>query len=215
MEKTKTATKSQKNSIEDKLLNIQSELEASKGQFNKFGSYYYRSCEDILKALKPLLRKNKAIIKITDEIVFVEGRFYIKATAQLKCVETREIIETSAFAREAEIKKGMDESQITGAASSYARKYALNGLFAIDDTKDADTQDNTKNGIDESDKRAIQNIKTLEELVEYYKKNKGKGKEFEKLLSAKKKELQDLKELEESEKQSEVIIEEENENPQS
>ncbi len=123
-----------------KLLNeIQQNLKAPKGQFNAFGKYKYRSCEDILEAVKPLL--GKAILVISDNIVQVGDRYYIKAIVQLK--DGDEIVESIAFARESLAKKGMDESQITGTASSYARKYALNGLFLIDDTKDADTQDNS------------------------------------------------------------------------
>ena len=116
---------------------IQSLLNAPKGQYNNFGGYRYRSCEDILAALKPLLADTKCTLTISDVICQVGDRFYIKATATLRN-EAGETESTTAFAREALTKKGMDESQVTGAASSYARKYALNGLFAIDDTKDAD-----------------------------------------------------------------------------
>lgn len=124
-----------------KILNkIQKELKAPKGQTNKFGGYKYRSCEDILEEVKKHL--GEAILTISDEIVQVGDRYYVRATAQLK--DGEEVVQVTAYAREALDKKGMDESQITGAASSYARKYALNGLFCIDDTKDADTQDNTE-----------------------------------------------------------------------
>lgn len=119
---------------------IQSELKAPKGQFNSFGGYKYRSCEDILEALKPVLAKYHAAILLSDEIIQLGERWYVKATATLKTQDGE--ISVCAFAREPLAKKGMDESQITGAASSYARKYALNGLFGIDDTKDADTMDN-------------------------------------------------------------------------
>lgn len=129
-------------SINDKLLAIQSQLKAPKGQLNKFGGYHYRSCEDILEALKPLLAEQKCTLTLTDEIKLIGTRYYVEATATLNFNDTS--IAVSACAREAETKKGMDDSQITGAASSYARKYALNGLFCIDDTKDADTMDNTK-----------------------------------------------------------------------
>lgn len=122
-----------------KLLNVQSELKAPKSQYNSFGKYKYRSCEDILEALKPILNKNKATIIISDDIIFVEGRHYIKATVKFIDTENGETVENSALAREDEIKKGMDSSQITGSVSSYARKYALNGMFAIDDTKDSDS----------------------------------------------------------------------------
>jgi hypothetical protein len=118
------------------LASIQKNLRAPKNQYNKFGQYNYRSCEDILEALKPLTTELGATITISDEMVEVGGRIYVKATATLRCGE--ESVSTTAYAREAEAKKGMDESQITGATSSYARKYALNGLFAIDDNKDAD-----------------------------------------------------------------------------
>lgn len=122
-----------------KILNkIQQELKAPKGQTNSFGNYKYRSCEDILEAVKPLL--GEATLTVSDEVVMLGDRFYVKATATLK--EKDETATVSAFARESLEKKGMDSAQITGAASSYARKYALNGLFCIDDTKDAD-QSNT------------------------------------------------------------------------
>jgi hypothetical protein len=121
-----------------KLAEVQKQLHAPKSQENKFGGYKYRSCEDILQAVKPLL--GEMVIVITDEIVMVADRIYVKATATLTDGESS--ISTSAFAREALTKKGQDESQITGSASSYARKYALNGLLLIDDNKDADSQDN-------------------------------------------------------------------------
>ena len=124
--------------IYKKLSGIQCELVATKGQYNSFGKYSYRSCEDILEAVKPLLDKYKVAIVIKDDIVLVGDRFYVKATATLIDSETGETVEASAFARESADKKGMDASQVTGATSSYARKYALNGLFAIDDNKDAD-----------------------------------------------------------------------------
>ena len=130
--------------IYEKLLKVQQELKAPKGQYNSFGKYKYRSCEDILEAVKPLLEKNKLTLTLTDTIVPAsEIRFYVKATAKLIDIESEEIsiIENTAFAREDAEKKGMDGSQITGTASSYARKYALNGLFLIDDTKDADTDE--------------------------------------------------------------------------
>lgn len=120
------------------LIKIQSELKAPKNQFNKFGGYKYRSCEDIMEAIKPLLAKYNCWLTINDDIIEVGGRIYVKATARIHDAETGEEITNTAFAREAENKKGMDVSQITGASSSYARKYALNGLFLIDDTKDAD-----------------------------------------------------------------------------
>ena len=121
-----------------KLMNVQSELKAPKNQYNSFGKYAYRSCEDILEALKPVLLKHKAAVIVTDDIVFVDGRHYVKATVKFIDAETGEVVENSALAREEESKKGMDACQLTGATSSYARKYALNGLFCIDDTKDSD-----------------------------------------------------------------------------
>ena len=123
--------------IYEKLSKIQRELHAPKNQRNNFGNYKYRSCEDICEALKPLLEKEKLSVTLQDSIFFCEGRFYIQATATLHDSEGASV-STTAFAREEESKKGMDGSQVTGAASSYARKYALNGLFLIDDNKDAD-----------------------------------------------------------------------------
>lgn len=122
------------------LVNIQSELKAPKSNFNSFGKYRYRSAEDILTAVKPILAKYGCQLTISDDIVFIGSRFYIKATVTITDADGN--AETvSAFAREDESKKGMDGSQITGTASSYARKYALNGMFLIDDTKDADTDE--------------------------------------------------------------------------
>ena len=129
--------------MNDKLIKIQNELNVPKAQFNSFGNYNYRSCEDILEALKPLLAKEKLLMTITDEIVEVGGRNYVKAIIKLSD-GTKELI-YSAYAREEETKKGMDGSQITGASSSYARKYALNGLFLIDDTKDSDATNKHEN----------------------------------------------------------------------
>jgi hypothetical protein len=124
--------------IRQKLQGIQSSLKAPKGQTNKFGGYRYRSAEDILESVKPLLGEWGCSLVIQDDVVEVGGRVYVKATASLADNHTELAISATAFAREAEAKKGMDEAQITGSASSYARKYALNGLFAIDDTKDPD-----------------------------------------------------------------------------
>lgn len=133
--------------IKEKLFNIQQELKVEKSQFNAFGKYKYRSCEDILSSVKPILEKYKCILLLTDQIENIGDRYYIKATATLNDVENDGYLGVSAFAREELTKKGMDGSQITGTSSSYARKYALNGLFAIDDTKDSDatnTGDNTQ-----------------------------------------------------------------------
>jgi hypothetical protein len=121
---------------------IQAELKAPKGNFNSFGKYKYRSCEDIVEAVKPLLADHRCHLILTDDVVAVLDRVYVKATATI--YKGTEIIgQSTAFARESLDKKGMDDSQITGTASSYARKYALNGLLAIDDTKDADTDEHT------------------------------------------------------------------------
>ena len=127
--------------IQEKLTTIQLELKAPKSKRNNFGNYNYRSCEDILEAVKPLLAANMCSLTLDDDVLCIGDRVYVKATATLTDHAEGATISTHAFAREAETKKGMDESQITDTASSYARKYALNGLFAIDDTKDADTDE--------------------------------------------------------------------------
>lgn len=127
----------------EKLTEIQQKLRAPKGQYNTFGKYSYRSCEDILEAVKPLL--NGCRLTISDAMVNLGDRYYVEATATFReAVGEANTISVTAYAREAEVKKGMDASQITGSTSSYARKYALNGLFLIDDTKDADTMNNTQ-----------------------------------------------------------------------
>lgn len=125
--------------LHEKLLAIQTKLKAPKGQYNKFGNFNYRSAEDILEAVKPLNAEQGVLLTITDEIKEIGGRVYVVATATVS--DGTDTLQVSAFAREPENKKGMDESQITGATSSYARKYALNGLYAIDDNKDADTDE--------------------------------------------------------------------------
>lgn len=130
--------------IGQKLVNIQKKLKAPKGQYNSFGKYKYRSCEDILEAVKPLLAKEECVLVISDDVIQIEDRYYIKATATITDVEDGSSISTSALAREPEDKKGQDPSQITGSTSSYARKYCLNGLFLIDDTKDSDATNNGK-----------------------------------------------------------------------
>ena len=124
--------------IHENLAAIQSALKAPKSQFNSFGGYHYRNAEDILEAVKPLLAQQGCVLTCTDEIVLIGERYYVKASATL-CNKEGQIVQTTAYAREEESKKGMDGSQVTGASSSYARKYALNGLFCIDDTKDSDT----------------------------------------------------------------------------
>lgn len=123
------------------LMAVQAELKAPKNQYNIFGKYDYRSAEDIIEAVKPLLKDNGLFLNMSDEIVLIGDRYYVKATVKVVDVVTGESVQTSALAREAAQKKGMDESQVTGTASSYARKYALNGLFAIDDNRDADTDE--------------------------------------------------------------------------
>lgn len=133
--------------VYEKLLDVQSKLKAPKSQYNSFGKYNYRNCEDILEAAKPLCKAVNAVCYLTDEIVMVGDRYYVKATAIFVDVETSDTMCAVAYAREEETKKGMDGSQVTGASSSYARKYALNGLFDIDDTKDSDT---TNDGKDEN-----------------------------------------------------------------
>lgn len=127
--------------VYEKLIKVQAELKAPKSKFNSFGKYKYRSLEDILEGVKPLLEKNKASLVIADSIEQVGDRYYLKATATFIDTENGESVSNSALARESADKKGMDDSQITGTASSYARKYALNGLLLIDDTKDADTDE--------------------------------------------------------------------------
>jgi hypothetical protein len=133
-----------------KLVKIQAELKAPKNEMNAFGKYKYRSAEDIIEAVKPILFKNNCALLISDEIVQVSDRVYVKATAMLIDENNEELpIKVYGWAREEEVKKGMDAAQITGSASSYARKYALNGLFAIDDTKDADSTNEHKDEVGE------------------------------------------------------------------
>ena len=154
--------------LQDRLLAIQAELKAPKGQFNKFGNYKYRSAEDILEAVKPLCKAKDALLTLSDELVCIGERYYIKATATIIHGESE--FSVTAYAREEENKKGMDGSQITGTASSYARKYALNGLFLIDDTKDADTnayrEQQDKATKKKSDKITAADAKNLTQLIE-------------------------------------------------
>lgn len=126
-------------SFERRLIAVQRRLKAPKSQFNSYGGYYYRSCEDILEGLKPLLEEYDLLMTISDDIFFVEGRFYVKATVTVVDVATGLSRSTTAYAREPENRKGSDQSQVTGSCSSYARKYALNALWLIDDNKDPDT----------------------------------------------------------------------------
>jgi len=121
-----------------RLMNVQRKLKAPKNSWNSFGKYFFRSCEDILENAKPLLEENDLFLTLNDEVVFVNDRYYIKASATVYDMRSGESITTSAYAREPENRKGSDQSQVTGSSSTYARKYALNGLFLIDDNKDAD-----------------------------------------------------------------------------
>lgn len=141
-----------------KVVNIQNELKAPKGQYNSFGKYKYRSCEDILEGVKPLLAKYECTLTVSDEVFLIGERYYVKATACLRDCASGETFECYGYAREEEDKKGMDASQVTGACSSYARKYALNGLFLIDDTKDADTDEYTQTTKKEYATESQQNI---------------------------------------------------------
>ena len=152
--------------ITQKLATIQQKLKAPKGQYNSFGKYAYRNAEDILEAVKPLCAETGTVVLLSDEIINIGNRFYVKATVALVDAETQTQLSVSAYAREEEEKKGMDGSQVTGASSSYARKYALNGLFAIDDTKDSDTTNTTG-----ADKNAVKGkqtplVATKEQLAE-------------------------------------------------
>ncbi len=166
--------------LHEKLLAIQTKLKAPKGQYNKFGNFNYRSAEDILEAVKPLNAEQGVLLTITDEIKEVGGRIYVAATATVS--DGTDELKVSAFAREPENKKGMDESQITGATSSYARKYALNGLYAIDDNKDADTDEHKQQQENAPKKQQAQKQQQkqqeqgfteqeLHELVEKYARN--------------------------------------------
>lgn len=130
--------------IYEKLSQLQNTLKVPKNQYNEFGKYYFRNCDDIMEATKPLCKDLKCLIICEDDLVQVGERYYVRALARLIDLETGEGMSVSAFAREEETKKGMDASQITGAASSYARKYALNGLLQLDDTKDADSNEYSK-----------------------------------------------------------------------
>lgn len=189
--------------IYKKLMLVQSKLKAPKNQFNKFGNYSYRSCEDILEGLKPLLNEVGAVLVINDEILNMGHRFYIKSVANFIDVETGEKVTSSAMAREEEERVKFDPAQLTGSVSSYARKYALNGLFAIDDTKDSDgtnkydknknngnvTNLNTDNKLTNS-KLTDAQIKRLYAIA--YKKGIGADKVKEQVLKKFNKEVKDL-----------------------
>lgn len=171
--------------MKDKLILIQSELKAPKSQYNSFGKYHYRNVEDILEAVKPLLKEQGLTLVLSDSIEAIGGRIYVKSTAKVS--DGTDSVEVFAYARESETRKGMDDSQLTGSTSSYARKYALNGLFLIDDTKDADSMDNTKEPVKKalpdiateaqrtiiSNKLAVQFLTTNEEIKNYLKDNYG------------------------------------------
>ena len=198
--------------ITETLSNIQAKLKAPKNQFNAFGKYKYRSLEDILEGLKPLLVEHKSSVTIADEIVEVGSRIYVKATVTLH--QGKENISVTAYAREAESRKGMDDSQVTGSASSYARKYACNGLFAIDDTKDADATNQHDKATPAPKKGSqakpttpdinpdaiidmVNDINNVDELAEHYKARKeginkaSNRNEINNIYAARKKELED------------------------
>ena len=175
------------------LVNIQSKLKAPKGQYNSFGKYKYRSCEDILEAVKPLLKENNCVLTIADDIILVGDRFYVKAIVTLKN-SSGETVTTTAFAREEESKKGMDGSQVTGASSSYARKYALNGMFCIDDTKDSDTTNtghSDENPLKEVAMADIKAANTVNALMDVWSRSESRqsDKEFVAAMTAKKTQL--------------------------
>ena len=146
--------------LHKKLTDIQNELTVNKDLYNSFGKYSYRSCESILEKVKPLCKKHGVSLRITDEIKLIGDRYYVEATVHIANMESGATIEVKAYAREAVEKKGMDESQITGSASSYARKYALSGLFALDDGKDADSDNNTEKPKNPEDKKEVKTEKT-------------------------------------------------------
>ena len=176
--------------FKEKVVKIQTELKAPKNMRNTFGNYNYRNAEGILEAVKPYLKENNVCLTINDDIVAVGERVYVKATVILFDVETDAKIVVSAFARESLTKKGMDESQITGAASSYARKYALNGLFLLDDTKDADTDEHKVESENKQQTKkpelSVAEIKVARDLFiknKWNEKRLLKGKTIEQLTS--------------------------------
>lgn len=150
-------------SLGEILSKIQAEIKAPKNLYNKFGGYSYRNAESILEALKPFEKKHGVFVTLTDEVIEMGSRFYVKATATIS--NGAEFITTTAYAREADTKKGMDEAQITGSASSYARKYALNGLFLLDDTKDADTEEYQTESKPKATKKASEEPKANVALI--------------------------------------------------
>lgn len=188
MEKLWDGGKTHMVKIYEKLLQIQTKLKAPKSSYNTFGSFHYRTCEDILEALKPLLKETKTVVLIRDEVVRMDERYYIKAVVRFIDCETGEAIEGYAYAREEREKKGADSSQITGAASSYARKYALNGLFCIDDTKDADSSHTTQKAASENKNTSQRDTsskidnKKIQIIQDLAKKYEDRGMKIEKLL---------------------------------
>lgn len=178
------------------LAEIQNELKVPKLQMNEFGGYKYRSCGDILEAVKPICAKYGCALILTDNVEIIGDRFYVIATAKLINQDGAVIGETKAFARETVARKKMDEAQITGASSSYSRKYALSGLFAIDDTRDADTMEAEKTEKENNVSAiadAINAAKTVDELMKIYNENKNLSKEILPILKNKKKELENGK----------------------
>lgn len=180
--------------IYQKLAAIQQALKAPKAQFNSFGKYYYRSCEDIVEAVKPLCNEHKALLQLTDDVREVGDKVYVMATARLIDLEQDGSIESYGFAREADTKAGMDAAQITGSCSSYARKYALNGLFCIDDGKDADSLppvDDGKDADKKNDKKAEK--VTAKQVADLQTLAKQKGVSIESIVNGYKlKTLQDI-----------------------
>ena len=165
--------------VYEKLLSVQNQLKAPKSQYNAFGKYNYRNCEDILEAAKPICKAVNALVYLSDEIELIGERYYVKATARFIDPESGEGVYAVAYAREEETKKGMDGSQITGASSSYARKYALSGLLGIDDTEDSDV---TNNGYSETEKQQASVVKTLAEKCELLTKTLKQQGTLEKTL---------------------------------
>ena len=173
-----------------KLIDMQAELKAPKGRTNSFGGYKYRSCEDILEAVKPILKKYDCSLSLSDELKNIGDRYYIEAIAELVDNDNNERVTVTAFARETETKKGQDESQITGTASSYARKYALNGLFLIDDTKDSDSEEGIKEAAAKAEIEDRSKLRTgvqtapIDEMLQVVSEYLESTKQLEKTLKA-------------------------------
>lgn len=168
----------EKAGLYEKLSYIQNEMNVPKNLFNKFGNYYYRNAESILESAKPICKKYRTTLTIEDRIIEISGRFYIESIARLTDWDSDSVIENKAYAREADQKKGMDESQVTGSCSSYARKYALNGLFNLDDVKDVDSEDNTEKGTAKTkpQTKSQSNVKTttkgqINTIIDYTNEN--------------------------------------------